>query len=62
MESFRNDVSENLNISIAGEQMTESIGRLLSVMETICQREGVRFFAFGDLLVYGVHYHALPDY
>ena len=62
MESFRNDISDNLNITISGNQMTESIGELLSVMETICQREGIRFFAFGDLLVYGVHYHELPDY
>lgn len=62
MESFRNDISDNLNITISGSQMTESIGKLLSVMETICQREGLHFFAFGDLLVYGVHYHTLPDY
>ena len=62
MESFRNDISDNLNITISGNQMTESIGELLSVMETICQREGLHFFAFGDLLVYGVHYHTLPDY
>lgn len=62
MESFRNDISDNLNVTISGNQMTESIGKLLSVMETICRREGLHFFAFGDLLVYGVHYHTLPDY
>ena len=61
MESFRNDISDNLNITISGNQMTESIGKLLSVMEAICRREGLHFFAFGDLLVYGVHYHTLPD-
>lgn len=62
MKSFRNDISDNLNVTISGNQMTESICELLSVVETICQREGLRFFAFGDLLVYGVHYHSLPDY
>ena len=51
MESFRNDISDNLNVTISGNQMTESIGKLLSVMETICRREGLHFFAFGDLLV-----------
>lgn len=62
MESFRNDVSDTLNISIAGAEVTRIISKLLSVMETICQREGLQYFAFGDLLVYGIHYHSLPDY
>ena len=62
MADFQNNVSDSLKISISGKEMTESICKLLSVMERICQREGLQFFAFGKLLVYGVQYHRLPDY
>lgn len=62
MKTFRNNISQSLNVTIEGKKMTEFVGRLVSVVEKICQREGLRFFAFGDLLVYAVHYHSLPDY
>ena len=58
MESFRNDISDNLNITISGNQITESIGELLSVMRPFANG---KVFIFLHLAIcwYSVHYHVL---
>ncbi len=60
--NFKKAVTDELQIELSAEETTRIVCDLLKVMEKICRKEGLEYFAYARLLVYAVHYHQLAPY
>lgn len=62
MNNFKKSVTDELEVEISSEKITEIICELLRIVEKICEKENLEYFAYSRLLVYAIHYHKLSPY
>lgn len=60
--NFKKAVTDELQLELSGEETTRIVCDLLKVMETICRKEKLEYFAYARILVYAVHYHQMAPY